>query len=96
MDLELTAALKQEGMMREVVRQVQAARKAAKLNVDDRIMLELVSTDDEVRQAVEAFADVITTETLALELNSQRTDFEFSIDANVDGRKVTIRLKKAS
>jgi hypothetical protein len=81
--------------MREIVRQVQAARKTAELNVDDRIVLELKSVDDEVNEAVEAFADTIKSETLALELNPQHSDFKFSISTNIDGHQMTVSLKKA-
>ncbi len=64
LDLELTAELKREGMAREVIRAVQAARKAAGLNVDDRIMLRLLAYD-EMREAITENLAMIGEEVLA-------------------------------
>ena len=62
----LTPELKREGLMREVIRHVQSARKKAGLQVDDRIMLQLTTNDEQLRQAIDEHAEVIATETLAV------------------------------
>ena len=93
-DLTITPELKREGLMREIVRHVQSARKQAGLQIDDRIVLSISSDDSEISQAVGAFADVIKAETLAVELNSAVDESE-KYDAKIEGKLVEISLKKA-
>ena len=63
---QLTPELKREGLMREVIRHVQSARKKVGLQVDDRIMLQLTTNDEQLHQAIDEHAEVIATETLAV------------------------------
>ena len=93
-DLTITPELKREGLMREIVRHVQSARKQAGLQIDDRIILNISSDDSEIYQAIDAFADVINSETLAVELNSAVDESE-KYDAKIEGKLVEISLKKA-
>ena len=93
-DLTITPELKREGLMREIVRHVQSARKQAGLQIDDRIVLSISSDDSEISQAVDAFANVIKSETLAVELNSVVDESE-KYDAKIEGKLVEISLKKA-
>ena len=92
---QLTPELKREGLMREVIRHVQSARKKAGLQVDDRIELGITSSDTEIAQAVDAFADTIKAETLAVKLGSAAVDDMEEYDVKVDGKPVEIYLKKA-
>ena len=93
-DLTITPELKREGLMREIVRHVQSARKQAGLQIDDRIILSISSDDSEIPQAIDAFADVIKSETLAVELNSVVNESE-KYDVKIEGKLVEISLKKA-
>ena len=93
-DLTITPELKREGLMREIIRHVQSARKQAGLQIDDRIVLSISSDDSEISQAIDAFADVIKAETLAVELNSAADKSE-KYDAKIEGKLVEISLKKA-
>jgi isoleucyl-tRNA synthetase len=86
--------LKREGLMREIIRQVQNARKQAGLNVDDRIRLELVTDSVGLNAAINLFADTIKQEVLAVSLDSQDT-FDFDTTVTLEGKPLTIRLIKA-
>ena len=93
-DLTITPELKREGLMREIIRHVQSARKKAGLQVDDRIELNITSDDPEITQAVDAHADVIESETLAVKLGSAADDM-FKQEVKIDGKDAVIFLKKA-
>lgn len=93
LDEGLTPALKREGMMREIVRHIQNARKNTGLNVDDRIVLVTHSGDEEVLQAITEFADEIAHETLAVEL--VQSDRAQDLVVRVDGKELSIEVKKA-
>jgi isoleucyl-tRNA synthetase len=95
LDMELTPALKREGQVREVVRHVQAARKQAGLQVDDRIELLLTTEDSDLRQAIEEHEETILSETLAKTLGSKCTK-EFQSLVKVDGVDLAIGLEKAA
>ncbi|MEZ5962306.1 MAG: isoleucine--tRNA ligase [Planctomycetota bacterium] len=67
LDVELTPALRAEGMARDLVRIVQQARKDAGLHVADHIRLH-VECSDEVRASLEPHVGYITAQTLADEV----------------------------
>jgi isoleucyl-tRNA synthetase len=91
-DEKLTPELKREGLMREVVRHVQSARKAAGLNVDDRIVLGVQTHDDELAEAIKEHAETICNETLAT-LGDVIDGHESRV--KVEDKELGIWLKKA-
>jgi isoleucyl-tRNA synthetase len=95
LDINITPELKREGLMREIVRHVQNARKNAGLNVDDHICLGLLTEDAELKQAIEQFDSVIGGETLADTLQATSYDF-YTADVKVEGTVLTISLEKAA
>ena len=65
LDTELTAELEAEGLARDVIRVVQDTRKAAGLDVSDRIELAIFGDDKADTGALAGFIDIIAGETLA-------------------------------
>jgi len=94
LDLELTPALRREGLMREVVRHVQGARKAAGLQVDDRIVLALTTQDTALLDAVEIHRDEIMAEVLATALTQDKA-YEYVTPVKVEGMDLSVSLQKA-
>jgi len=92
LDTSLTEELKQEGIARDFVRQVQQCRKNKDLDVSDRISLRY-SAADEVRQAVEAWQDYVCNETLATELtHDDSLAVEDAQKVKIGGKEVLVRL----
>ena len=95
LDLTITPELRQEGLMREIVRNVQQARKQADLEVDDRIVLKLESSAPELNKLlkVASLTDTIQQETLATSLNTA-TPGGFTKTVTIDTYELVIDLKK--
>ena len=91
-DETITPELKREGLMREVIRHVQSARKQAGLNVDDRIVLNLETDNEELRSAISEHADTIMAETLAEKFGDTSENTQA---VKVEGATLTITLQKA-
>ncbi|KQQ26537.1 isoleucine--tRNA ligase [Frondihabitans sp. Leaf304] len=94
LDTQITPELAAEGLARDVVRAVQAARKSAGLDVSDRIRLTL-GVDAAAEAAVEAHRDLIMGETLTLNLEvdlfSEAPDDAVPVG---DGAAVTVQVSK--
>ncbi len=88
LDKHLTEELLEEGFIRELIRFVQAARKKAGLEVDDRIKL---SIDTEINKD---WQDVLKAEVLAVELGRDN-NYQYDEVVKVNGKNITISLEKA-
>ena len=94
-DKTITPELAREGMMREVIRNVQSARKKAELNVDDHIRLALLTHTDELGEAINEHSDTIAAETLADDIVHESRDYAFVTECKVEGHELVIGLEKA-
>lgn len=92
LDETVTPELKLEGLMRDVVRYVQNARKNAGLNVDDRIVLNLTTENSELQQAIHEHLETVKTETLATEF-AENDGYKETVE--IEGNSLIIRLSKS-
>lgn len=93
LDLYVTPELEREGLMREVVRHIQNARKDAGLNIDDRIKLSLKTDDERLQAAISEHAKTITDETLATSIEIHKYDYQ--VTAKIDDAELAISLEKS-
>lgn len=93
LDTNLNEALRQEGLVRDIIRHIQSARKSAGLMVDDRIALDL-SGGDTLKAAIKAFNSLIKQETLSTKLGDV-DDPTYAADVQLAGETLSLRLKKA-
>jgi isoleucyl-tRNA synthetase len=94
LDLELTLELRREGVARDIVRIVQDARRAAGLDISDRIDLG-IETAPQIQDAVEAHSDYIRGETLALSLVAGAIGASYVQDASIGNETVRVTLRRA-
>ncbi len=91
---DLTPELVTEGLAREFVRRVQDLRKSTNLDVADRINL-FVEASTNLRSAIEAHQEYVTSETLTLKLEFSAPPSMVSvIEDDFEGEKVKIGLVK--
>ena len=91
LNLELDDELRREGFAREVVHAVQAARKDAGLDVEDRIALTL-GGDGELLEAARAHEEYVSRETLATSLVID--GHEGGASAEIEGRRLLIAVER--
>jgi isoleucyl-tRNA synthetase len=98
LDLTIDEDLRAEGRAREIVHAVQNARKAAGLEVEDRIDLTL-DGDPALIEAAKAHRDYILGETLTIEFGglaaNSPTEMSYTEQATIDGLTLDIALRRA-
>lgn len=95
LDVVVTDDLKREGLVRELTRHIQNARKEANLSIDERITLVIKTESDELSRAVDEYMNQLKQETLATELLTSGSGTGYSTTANIEGIEVDISLGKA-
>ncbi|WP_038110815.1 isoleucine--tRNA ligase [Tropheryma whipplei] len=85
LDTRIDETLRSEGVARDTVRQIQIARKEKDLNITDRISLEVCVPDEQVKNNLLAFSELICKETLCDRL-------DILVKKGIDG--ITVSLEK--
>ncbi|MFC1633043.1 isoleucine--tRNA ligase [Patescibacteria group bacterium] len=94
LDTALTEKLKQEGIVRDIVRAVQDLRKEAGYELTDRIKVSFETSDESVKTALENFADYLKSETLAESISLEKSVADAETDLDLDGQKIWLGVKK--
>lgn len=89
-DPAISEDLYQEGMVRDIVRQIQNLRKESGLNVTDRIALSLWGSD-RVREAVEGFEEYLMQETLTIKWEWEKGENALEMECGDDRCYATLR-----
>ena len=93
-DTVLTPELKSEGLAREIVRRVQAQRKNADFNIEDRITT-WYTADDELVAVFQTWGTYIQAETLTTELvEGKPSEGAFIENHKVAGAEFTLGIKQ--
>jgi isoleucyl-tRNA synthetase len=90
LEVELTDELKNEGMARELINRIQNIRKESGFEITDRINVTIAPNDD-VKKAVDSFADYIKTQVLADNITLQPNEGQ---EVEFDDFKLNITVTK--
>ena len=93
LDMEINQELKEEGLVRELVRHIQNSRKESGLNVDDRILLSISKENKTINNAVEKYSKFIMEETLAVELQDRELKNKFNL--KIEDIDINLSLEKS-
>lgn len=94
LDAEITPALKQEGIARDIIRYVQGLRKQAGYALDDRITLLFATQDVEVAAAFETHKEMIRQALQADSVVAVVENADVQEEVNISGAAVTLGVKK--
>jgi isoleucyl-tRNA synthetase len=95
LDVTLDEALELEGLARETLNRIQAARKDLGLAVTDRIRV-LAFAEGRLAAALERHARMLESEALITKLDLAKTPPEGAVRADVDGLALLLRVEKTS
>lgn len=93
LDVEITQELKEEGMIRELIRHIQNSRKESGLNIEDRIVLSIMCDVDNFNNAIKKFSNLIMEETLSTKIESGR-ELKNSFNLTIEDIKIKLFLEK--
>jgi len=92
-DANITPDLHAEGLAREIVRRIQAMRKEAGFNIEDRITT-YYQAEGELAEVFQVWGDYIKTETLSTELIAAHPPQDFYVEKlKVEGVELVMGLK---
>ena len=94
LDVNVTPALRREGLARDLVRAVQDLRKEAGLDVADRIRLAL-DAPGEIAEVVAEWGDYVKRETLAVDLATPCAALAATVEVKLGTASIRIALAKA-
>ena len=93
LNINITEELKMEGIVRDLIRQVQNLRKKSNLNVSDRIIFAL-SGNQKIHDSISKFKDYFMNETLIESFSEDIENLDFKEDFKIDDMKVSISISK--
>jgi isoleucyl-tRNA synthetase len=96
-DANLTSELRAEGLARELVRRVQAMRKEAGFNIDDRIFtsFQFDGKHDILSDVIENWSEYICAETLSTALREEELpEAAYSENHQIEGESIRLAVRK--
>ena len=97
LDTTITPELREEGIIRELVRHINDLRKRSGLTIDDQIEVEIAGADKEVKTAIINHEDELKQAVLASKITQVKIlSLTTNKEIKVDGNNIVIGLNKIS
>lgn len=94
LDTHITPELKNEGILREILHQIQEMRKSAKLKPEDKIEIVYDAVDD-ISRVIKNNEDVIKKTTIAKEITlRKKPPYLVEKQTTIDGKEIWLAIKK--
>jgi len=93
LDTTITPELREEGIVREIIRHIQEMRKEIKLKPRDKIIVGY-SGDSAISEILEKNKEKILKEAKILELTKKEIEYDLEKQIKVDNKKITLAIKK--
>jgi isoleucyl-tRNA synthetase len=90
---ELNDDLINEGLVRDLIRQVQLMRKNADFAVEDRIEV-FGKFDGKLQVALDQFKDYFCNETLTIGINTKNDNIEYSEDIKIQKERIKLGISR--
>lgn len=95
LDTEITQDLMDEGLVRDLTREIQSIRKNMNLNIGDKIDLSYETSDSDLLRIFENFKETIAANVNALELSKvDKIQEESKHEIDLSGKKIIVNLAK--
>lgn len=95
LDTKITPELREEGIIREIIRHIQEMRKEAKLKPRDKILVGY-SGDERILRILEKNKEKILKEGKILDLKKKGEEFDLEKEIKVENEKIILAIKKVS
>jgi len=89
LDTELSEDLKQEGLLRDIIRQIQQFRKESNLTTEDKILI-AIDTDEELNRVIQEFKEEIKQKAFLKEIIFENISEEGIF---IDGKRIVFKIK---
>ncbi|MBQ6278309.1 MAG: isoleucine--tRNA ligase, partial [Muribaculaceae bacterium] len=93
LDITVTDELRREGMARELVNRIQNVRKSKNFDITDKVLV-IISPDERINDAVEAYGDYIAHQVLALDIKLEPVEGDDAIVLDMDGWNLNVKVDK--
>ena len=93
LDITISDSLRLEGVLRDLIRQIQLMRKEANFEIDDRIIIS-ANFSNELKNIIEKNKEYFMNEVLCTDIVANLKNFDYNSSFNYDNNEIEIYLKK--